>query len=150
MWCLLNQAHHTQPAGITPSQEIKRRNTFLIKTEIMKARAARKSSNQWFWWCFLGVSVSSLLSDIQDQSKCKCNRSIPKMQILLSEWEPLQSPAQLTGKNVPKYWFYFHVETGTLNRKVCWRTASHKQQKSCSGEKRMQNQLTQQLNLGKQ
>lgn len=115
---------------ITPSQEIKRKNSFLIKTGAMKARAAQKVE-------ISGFGVYFITAPWHPRSMCscsKCNKGFPKCRFCS---QSLCSPHHNSQAEKHKAWFYFHVETGILNTKVCWRTASHKQQKSCSEAKEM-------------
>lgn len=113
----------------------------------MKARAAQKSSNQWVWCLGSLFHHRSLISRInvfllQVQSKHSQNANFVLRVSVFA--------VPITAHKMSEAWFYFHVgkpsETGALERKVCWGAAPHK---SCSEANGMQNQLTQQLNLGK-
>lgn len=101
---------------------------------------------------FFGVSVSSLLPDIQDQCALAPSAiTISPKRKFCSQSESLCIP-QLSSqaKMYENTDFISMWEQEYRTERFAGGTASHKEQKSCSEAKGMQNQLTQQLNPGKQ
>lgn len=134
------RTHSMHPASVSsmPSdsfQEIRRRrNTFLIKTEFMQARAQKKSSNHWFWYleslfhyCSMIFKINVLL--LQVQSKYSQNANF-----VFKVGDALQRSSQLTRKNarslISTSVWESYLKYEYWKRKVFWRTASHKEHRS--------------------